>query len=195
MATSEKRFYYGWVIVAIGFCTMLLVQGSFASSGVLFAALTQEYGWSRATISLPFSVALVGYASLTWLSGRLFDRYGPRRLFPIGALSLGLGLILSAQAQHALASVSDLGGAGRTGPELDWFRSPPDADVVVVPPAAWSGLRAGAQWLQHGHADPRARGPVSGEWLRLAAGLHGARTPRAGFAHASERPLAASLPR
>jgi hypothetical protein len=76
MATSEKRFYYGWAIVAIGSCTMLLVQGSFASSGVLFAALTQEYGWSRATISLPFSVALVGYASLTWLSGRLFDRFG-----------------------------------------------------------------------------------------------------------------------
>ena len=99
MTTPEKRFYYGWVIVAIGFCTMLLVQGSFASSGVLFAALTQEYGWSRATTSLPFSVALVGYASLTWLSGRLFDRYGPRRLFPIGALSLGLGLILSAQIQ------------------------------------------------------------------------------------------------
>src|SRR5262249_12199734 len=98
MTTPAKRFYYGWVIVAIGFCTMLLVQGSFASSGVLFVALTQEYGWSRATISLPFSVALVGYASLTWLSGRLFDCYGPRRLFPLGALGLGLGLIMTAQA-------------------------------------------------------------------------------------------------
>src|SRR5919108_1357928 len=99
MTTPEKRFYYGWVIVAIGFCTMLLVQGSFASSSVLFAALTQEYGWSRATIALPFSVALVGYASLTWLSGRLFDRYGPRRMFPLGALCLGLGLIMTAQAR------------------------------------------------------------------------------------------------
>jgi MFS family permease len=58
MTIPEKRFYHGWVIVA-----------------------------------------LVGYASLTWLSGRLFDRYGPRRLFPIGALSLGPGLILSAQAR------------------------------------------------------------------------------------------------
>jgi len=99
MPTPEKRLYYGWVIVASGFCTMLLVQGSFASSGVLFAALTEEYGWSRATLSLPFSIALVGYASLTWLSGRLFDRYGPRRLFPLGALCLGLGLITSAQAR------------------------------------------------------------------------------------------------
>ena len=99
MATPERRLYYGWVIVTIGCGTMLFVQGSFASSGVLFAALTEEYGWSRATTSLPFSVALIGYASLTWLSGRLFDRYGPRRLFPLGALCLGLGLILSAQAR------------------------------------------------------------------------------------------------
>src|SRR6266436_2827153 len=98
MSTPGTRFYYGWVIVALGFCTMLLVQGSFASSGVLFAALTEEYGWSRATLSLPFSIALVGYAALTWLSGRLFDRYGPRRLFPCGALCLGLGLITTAQA-------------------------------------------------------------------------------------------------
>ena len=79
MSAPGRRLYYGWVIVAVGFCTMLLVQGSFASSGVLFVALTKEYGWSRATISLPFSVGLVGYAALTWLSGRLFDRYGPRR--------------------------------------------------------------------------------------------------------------------
>jgi len=99
MSTPGTRFYYGWVIVALGFCTMLLVQGSFASSGVLFAALTEEYGWSRTTISLPFSIALIGYAALTWLSGRLFDRYGPRRLFPCGALCLGLGLITTAQAR------------------------------------------------------------------------------------------------
>src|SRR5918911_4052587 len=99
MSAPGRHFYYGWVVVAVGFCTMLLGQGSFASSGVLFATLTQEYGWSRAATSLPFSVALVGYASLTWLSGRLFDRYGPRRMFPLGALGLGLGLILSAQAR------------------------------------------------------------------------------------------------
>lgn len=94
MPTPEKRFYYGWVIVASGFCTMLLVQGSFASSGVLFAALTEEYGWSRATLSLPFSIALVGYAPLTWLAGCLFDRYGPRRLFPLGALCLTWGVLV-----------------------------------------------------------------------------------------------------
>ena len=76
---------------------MLLVHGTFVSSGVLFTALTAAYGWSRATTSLPFSVALVGYAATAWLAGRLFDRYGPRRMFPLGALCFGLGLITSAQ--------------------------------------------------------------------------------------------------
>jgi MFS family permease len=95
----KPRVYYGWVVVAIGFCTMLLIMGSFFSSGVLFAAVVAEYGWSRATASLPFSLALIVYAGTAWLAGRLFDRYGPRRLFPLGALCLGLGLVASAQVQ------------------------------------------------------------------------------------------------
>jgi MFS family permease len=100
MKTLRKtRLYYGWIIVAIGFFTMMLTMGSVFSSGVLFAAIVAEYGWSRATASLPFSIALVVYAGTAWLAGRLFDRYGPRRLFPLGAICLGLGLMLSAQIQ------------------------------------------------------------------------------------------------
>ena len=54
MTTPGKRVYYGWVIVAIGFGTMLLVQGSFASSADLFAALTQEYGGAALPPRSPF---------------------------------------------------------------------------------------------------------------------------------------------
>lgn len=99
MHRLTPRFYYGWIVVAISFITMMFVLGTFVSSGVLFAALIQEYGWSRATTSFPFSLALVVYAATAWLSGRLFDRYGPRWLFPIGIVCLGLGLIASAYAR------------------------------------------------------------------------------------------------
>lgn len=98
MPNGRQHAYYGWVIVAAGFCTMLFVQGTFSSSGVLLAALSQEHGWSRATTSLPFSFALIGYAATAWLAGRLFDLYGPRRLFPLGALGLGVGLIACTRA-------------------------------------------------------------------------------------------------
>jgi MFS family permease len=86
------------MVIAIGSLTMMLVMGTFFSSGVLFAAMTAEYGWQRSTTALPFSVSLVCYAATAWLAGRLFDHYGPRRLFPLGALCLGVGLIISARA-------------------------------------------------------------------------------------------------
>ncbi len=99
MNIQVTRLYYGWIVVALAFITMMFVIGTFASSGVLFAALVTEYNWSRATTALPFSIALVGYAATAWLGGRLFDRYGPRWLFPIGTICLGLGLISSAYAR------------------------------------------------------------------------------------------------
>ena len=100
MRLRKPDLYYGWMVVAIGFITMMLTMGIFFSSGVLFAAIIADLGWSRASASLPFSVALMSYAGTAWLAGRLFDRYGPRRLFPLGAICLGVGLIVSAQT-HA----------------------------------------------------------------------------------------------
>jgi MFS family permease len=100
MRLPKPRLYYGWIVVAIGFLTMMLTMGIFFSSGVLFAAIIAEHGWSRAAASLPFSLALITYAGTAWLAGRLFDRYGPRRLFPLGALCLGVGVIVSTRT-HA----------------------------------------------------------------------------------------------
>jgi MFS family permease len=97
MPPAKPPIYYGWIVVAIGFTTMMLIMGDFFSSGVLFAAITAEFGWSRATASLPFSAALISYAGTAWLAGRLFDRFGPRRLFPLGAICAGVGMIASAQ--------------------------------------------------------------------------------------------------
>jgi MFS family permease len=98
MQAQSARLYYGWIIVGIGFFNMMLVMGTFFSSGVLFAAIIGEFGWSRTAASLPFSIALICYAATAWLAGQLFDRYGPRRLFPLGVLMLGIGLLLSARA-------------------------------------------------------------------------------------------------
>ncbi len=99
MQPQNPRLYYGWIVIIIGFITMMLIMGAFFSSGVLFAAIIAEYGWSRTTTSLPFSIALICYAATAWWAGRLFDRYGPRWMFPLGALCTGLGLIASAQAR------------------------------------------------------------------------------------------------
>jgi MFS family permease len=100
LCLPKPRLYYGWIVVAIGFFTMMLTMGIFFSSGVLFAAIIADHGWSRASASLPFSLALITYAGTAWLAGRLFDRYGPRRLFPLGAICLGIGVIVSARTHE-----------------------------------------------------------------------------------------------
>jgi hypothetical protein len=50
MYLPVTRLYYGWIVVALAFVTMMFVVGTFASSGVLFAALVAEYDWSRAIV-------------------------------------------------------------------------------------------------------------------------------------------------
>ena len=95
------RFYYGWIIVAIASFTMMIIIGIFFTSGVLFAAIVAEFGWSRTAASLPFSIGLISYAATAWVAGRLFDAYGPRWVFPLGVLCMSGGLIVSAQATTA----------------------------------------------------------------------------------------------
>ena len=99
MAPSNPgRFYYGWIIVAIASLTMMIIIGIFFTSGVLFAAIVSEFGWSRTTASLPFSIGLISYAATAWVAGRMFDAYGPRWVFPLGVLCMTGGLIVSARA-------------------------------------------------------------------------------------------------
>ena len=96
----DPRFYYGWIIVAIASFTMMVIIGIFFTSGVLFAAIVSEFGWSRTTASLPFSIGLISYAATAWVAGRLFDAYGPRWVFPLGVLCMSGGLIVSARATN-----------------------------------------------------------------------------------------------
>ncbi|MGQ4809421.1 L-lactate transporter [Candidatus Entotheonellaceae bacterium PAL068K] len=141
MHAHKPRLYYGWIVVAIGSITMMLIMGTFFSSGVLFAAITKEYGWSRATASLPFSLALVCYATTAWVAGWLFDRYGPRRLFPLGALCMGLGLIASAWVQRPWHLGLSWGLLVAQGFNLAGFA--PHLALVALWFKRWRGMAAG----------------------------------------------------
>jgi sugar phosphate permease len=94
-----KRIYYGWVVVAITALTLLVAAGVRAASGVLIKPLEDDFGWTRASISLAISIGLVLYGLAGPLGGTLLDRVGPRRV-----MLLGLALTLVATAVSALMS-------------------------------------------------------------------------------------------
>lgn len=94
---ASPRFFYGWVIVAGGFATLLLAYGSHWSAGIFFEQLRQVFGADRAVISGAYSVYIFLYPIINLGSGRLVDRYDPRWILGAGGVSLGLGLALMSQ--------------------------------------------------------------------------------------------------
>jgi MFS family permease len=80
-------------VVAGAFLILFVAYGTQYAFGVFFAALIDEFGWSRASLSGVFSLYAFTYAAFALVSGRLTDRWGPRVVIAIGGVLLGLGLI------------------------------------------------------------------------------------------------------
>jgi MFS family permease len=94
-----RRVYYGWIVVAAAATIVCIGLGSLFSLGVFLVPIERAMGWSRGAIS---TVALLnwiamGLGSFCW--GALSDRIGGRGVALGGGFLLGLGLVLSSQAQ------------------------------------------------------------------------------------------------
>lgn len=92
---TNSKFYYGWVIVILGALSVTMSTGVII--GVLphlYKSLTQEFGWTRTTISIAGSIALYTRAATGFYTGRLLDRYGVKRFIAPALVTLGLSLLL-----------------------------------------------------------------------------------------------------
>lgn len=88
-----RRLFYGWVIVLGAFLVLFVTYGTQYAFGIFFAALLDEFGWSRAGLSGVFSLYAFVYGGFGLVAGRLTDRWGPRAVIALGGGFLGLGLI------------------------------------------------------------------------------------------------------
>jgi MFS family permease len=85
------KLHYGWIIFGLSFLNLVTEGGLKNTVPVLYVALRDSFQWSAAVTSSVFSLAgLVGALGAPLL-GRLLDRWGPRYLFPMGGLLIGLG--------------------------------------------------------------------------------------------------------
>ncbi len=77
-------------IVSSTTCGLLLYAWS-----VFIKPLSTTFGWSRAEISLAYSICILVFASISYPAGRLSDRYGARFIVFAGGVILGVGFFLA----------------------------------------------------------------------------------------------------
>ncbi|HME94473.1 MAG TPA: MFS transporter [Methylomirabilota bacterium] len=90
----RPRLFYGWIVVATAFLVLFMAYGTQYAFGVFLAALGEEFGWSRASLSGVFSLYAFVYSVFALGAGRLTDRWGPRAVISVGGALLGIGLML-----------------------------------------------------------------------------------------------------
>ena len=90
----------GWFTVAGAFLILLLGFASAYSFRTFFVPLQDEFGASRAAVSIAFWAAILLPFSVGPLSGTLADRWGPRLPLVGGTALVGLGLIGASVARE-----------------------------------------------------------------------------------------------
>ncbi len=91
---------YGWVVALVGSAIVMATNNFHYAAGVFLKPLISQFGWSRAAISGSVSTMSILTGVIGPFTGRLSDRYGPRKLIIIGVLLTGLGYLLSSHISH-----------------------------------------------------------------------------------------------
>jgi MFS family permease len=96
-AVSQPKFFYGYVVVIVGFLILVSMYGTLYSFGVFLKPVLNEFGWTRAVTSGAYSLCFLLSGIVAMVAGRLNDRFGPRALMSCSGLLLGLGYFLTSK--------------------------------------------------------------------------------------------------
>ena len=96
---TGSRIFYGWLVVAAAFAITFVGFGSAYTFSAFLEQLEHDFGASRGSVSLVFSLAGFLYFGLGIISGPLADRFAARRIVVTGMVLLGVGLALASLAR------------------------------------------------------------------------------------------------
>jgi MFS family permease len=98
-ALANPRIFYGWFVVAAAFAVTFVGFGCAYTFSAFVGSLQQDFGASRGSVSLVFSLAGFLYFGLGSVSGPLADRCGSRPLAIAGMILTGIGLAVASTAR------------------------------------------------------------------------------------------------
>jgi sugar phosphate permease len=95
--TGRRRLFYGWWMLAASVWVMTVISGlSVWANGLYVKPMEEEFGWSRAEVSLGFSAAILVSGIAGPLIGVWIDRFGPRSAMLVGSSMTGATYVVLA---------------------------------------------------------------------------------------------------
>ncbi len=130
---TKKPLYFGWYVCAATLFIGFVSIGARNSFGVFVIPMSEEFGWSRLTVSIAAALGVLVNGIIQPFMGQLFDRTGGRNLILTGLLALGISTILLSLTFHILFLVFMFGfiaSMAQGGPALSntaalmsrWFK-------------------------------------------------------------------------
>ncbi|HEY0729951.1 MAG TPA: MFS transporter, partial [Pyrinomonadaceae bacterium] len=108
--TGVKIAVVVWVITAVFYFYQYAMR---SAPAVMMPELSDAFGISAVGVASIVGLFYYGYSPFSLVAGAAMDRFGPRRLVPFAAMTVGIGALLFATANPQVASVGRfLQGAG-----------------------------------------------------------------------------------
>ena len=139
----RRRPYRGWAIVAALSFTELTSYGVLAYAFAVFVVpMQEELGWSRATISGAYSLAIIVSGIAAVPVGRLLDRHGARVIMSLGSCAAAALVFAWSRVEDLLAFYAIWAGIGVAMAMVlyepafaaiaSWFREDRDRAVLTL---------------------------------------------------------------
>lgn len=94
----DGGLFYGWRVVAACFVVACFAWGlGLFGSSVYLQAVTSLHGWAVSEVALAITLFFLVGAAVQRIVGRSIDRWGPRPVMSLGALSMASGVALIGQ--------------------------------------------------------------------------------------------------
>jgi sugar phosphate permease len=99
---TKKPIYHGWYVCAAAVFIGFAAVGARNSFGVFVVPMSEEFGWSRFTISVAAALGVLVNGVSQPFMGRIFDHTGGRKLMLFSLLVVGCATAMLALTFHIL---------------------------------------------------------------------------------------------
>ncbi|MDE2939328.1 MAG: MFS transporter [Chloroflexota bacterium] len=101
-AKERKPVFYGWYIVATCIFVAFVTNGARNSFGIFVLPMSEEFEWSRGTISFAAALGFMVNGITQPFMGQLLDRFGGRRVITVSIAVFGVATVALSLTFHYL---------------------------------------------------------------------------------------------